>query len=571
MSSQALLALSRRELVDLSRFNLPEKYRALLANERAQSLIKERYGLPNHSRVVKVTTSLCPVCGRRVTAVVYEEDGAVWMRKMCERHGMFEDLYWGNAELYYYFIQWDRPEYVGSGLANPYTDLRIYKNSGGCPSACGLCPNHRSNTILAIIDVTNRCNMTCPVCFANAGTSGYVYEPTLEQIERMLKALRVQRPWAPNAVQLSGGEPTLRDDLPEIVRMAKRLGFSHIEVNTNGVRLAYDLEYYKALMDAGLSTLYLQCDTVDESNEGVWRYRNYSPKAYRAIRERVVESARKVGHRSVVLVVTLVRGYNDGDLGKILDFAIKNRDVVRWINIQPISFAGRARLYSKEELRRMRVTVPDAIIEIERQTGGEIGRWDWRPTNWPVALAKMLEAIAGAPKPLFSMNPVCGAATLLYYDEDERRTYPITKLIDVDALERVSWEIYKTAAGGWLGRQIARVKLVKLLRAIKHRKLKGLMADVILKRDYESLGRFFLNVIGIGIMHFMDLMNYDVDRVRRCCIHYATPDGRVVPFCTYNVVGHREKVESMFKVSAEAWARMTGWGVSRRAVSAGGV
>lgn len=559
MSKQVLeVAEAPRRLVDLSRYNLAERYKSTLLNEKWQTALKRQFGLHENTRVVKATLSLCPVCNARIPAVVYEENGAIWLKKRCPEHGVFEDLYWGDAEMYYYFLQWDRPEYIAKGLANPYTDLEFYKDMGACPEGCGLCPVHKSNTVLAIIDVTNRCNMACPVCFANAGAAGYVYEPTLEQIEYMLRTLRAQKPWPPNAVQISGGEPTLRDDLPEIVRMAKRLGFTHIEINTNGIRLANDIEYYKALLDAGISSLYLQFDTINEQNEGVWRHRLYHPKAYRLIRERVVENARKLGHRSIVLVVTLARNYNDKDLGSIIDFAIQHRDVVRWVNIQPVSFSGRARLYSKEELRKYRITIPDTIIEIEKQTGGVISRWDWRPTNWPVAVAKMVEALTDSPKPLFSMNPMCGAATFIYYDEDEKRIYPITKLVDVDAFERGAWDVYYTAVKGGVYKQVAKVKALKLLKAVKHKRVKDLIYDFLVKKDYDSLGRFFFNVVGIGIMHFMDTMNYDVERVQRCDIHYATPDGRVFPFCTYNVVGHREKVESSFRIDPRTWVKVTG-------------
>jgi len=561
MSRQVAVQIQEKQptgLVDISKYSLPERYKSTLLNEKWQTTLKRQYGLSEHTRVVKATLSLCPVCNRRIPAVVYEENGAIWMKKRCPEHGVFEDLYWGDAEMYYFFLQWDRPEYIAKGLANPYTDLEFYKDMGSCPEGCGLCPVHKSNTVLAIIDVTNRCNMACPICFANAGAAGYVYEPTLEQMEYMLRTLRAQKPWAPNAIQISGGEPTLRDDLPEIVRMARKLGFTHVEINTNGIRLANDIEYYKALLDAGMSTLYLQFDTIDEKNEGVWRHRMYHPKAYRAIKEKVIENARKLGHRSIVLVVTLARNYNDKDLGKIIDFAIQNRDVVRWVNIQPVSFSGRARLYSKEELRKYRITIPDAIIEIEKQTGGLISRWDWRPTNWPVAFAKMVEALTDSPKPLFSMNPMCGAATFIYYDEDEKRIYPITKLVDVDAFEKGAWDIYRTAVKGGIYKQAAKIKALKLLKAVKHKKLKDLIYEVLVKRDYESLGKFFFNVVGIGIMHFMDTMNYDIERVQRCDIHYATPDGRVFPFCTYNVVGHREKIESSFKVDAKTWMMATG-------------
>ena len=551
------LEVRGKGLVDLSRFNLPQRYRSILLNEELQRRWREKFGLGPNTRVVKVSMSVCPVCERRIPMVVYEENGVIWLKKTCPEHGTFEDVYWGDAEMYYYFLQWDSPEYIGKGVANPNTTLDYYYASGQCPQGCGLCPVHKSNTNLAIIDVTNRCNMTCPVCFANAGAAGYVYEPTLEQIEQMLRQLRAEKPWAVNALQISGGEPTLRDDLPEIIRIAKRLGFTHVEVNTNGIRLATDPEYYKALLDAGMSTIYLQFDTIDEGNEEVWRHRQYHPKAYAAIKRRVIENARKLGHRSIVLVVTLAKNYNDRDLGRIIDFAIQNRDVVRWVNIQPVSFAGRARNYTREEMARYRITIPDVIKLVEEQTGGKISRWDWRPVNWPFALAKMVEALTGKPKPLFEMNPVCGAATFIYYDEDRDEIVPITKLVDVDAFEKIAMDVYRTAKRGGVWRKVAVAKAMKLLKTIKHPRVKSLVREFLVRRDYESVAQFMFNVVGIGIMHFMDVMNFDMERIQRCDIHYTTPDGRIIPFCTYNNF-HRDRVEQSFRIDPKKWVKLTG-------------
>ena len=130
----------------------------------------------------------------------------------------------------------------------------------GCPYDCGICPEHKSHTALAIIDVTNRCNLKCPVCFANASAAGYVYEPTAEQITGMLENLHNNKPVPATALQFSGGEPTIRNELFDFIRKAKEIGFKHVEVNTNGVRIAQDPEYAKKFKAAGVSTIYLQFD-----------------------------------------------------------------------------------------------------------------------------------------------------------------------------------------------------------------------------------------------------------------------------------------------------------------------
>ncbi|MEM0285734.1 MAG: radical SAM protein, partial [Candidatus Methanomethyliaceae archaeon] len=123
---------------------------------------------------IKTTKSLCPECLRVIDAEIYEDNGKVYIRKTCEIHGNFKDLYWSDYSL---FEKANKYEYIGDGIKNPRTSI-----DKGCPYDCGICPSHKSHTVLAIIDVTNRCNLKCPICFANAAATGYVYEPTLEEI-----------------------------------------------------------------------------------------------------------------------------------------------------------------------------------------------------------------------------------------------------------------------------------------------------------------------------------------------------------------------------------------------------
>ena len=200
-------------------------------------------------RLLKETKSICPECLAVVDAKVIEDNGRVALVKACSKHGSFEDTYWSD---YRQYARFEKYEYVGDGLSNPRT-----KTVKACPYNCGICPEHGSQTVLAIIDVTNRCNLTCPVCFANAAATGYVYEPTREQIEEMLRNLRGNKPMAPTALQFSGGEPTVREDLPQLLRRAKELGFEHVEVNTNGIKISQSADYIRQLMDDGADTFYL--------------------------------------------------------------------------------------------------------------------------------------------------------------------------------------------------------------------------------------------------------------------------------------------------------------------------
>ncbi|TET15371.1 MAG: radical SAM protein, partial [Dehalococcoidia bacterium] len=190
---------------------------------------------------IKRTKSICPEDLRILDAELWETDGQVIMRKSCPDHGSFEDIYWSDYEEY---VRAEKFRDHGTGLHQPR------ESKLGCPLDCGLCQNHQTHTILLIMELTNRCNLRCPVCFARAGEQDHNSDLSIEQIRSILEYTQENNyPLRVRGVGNSGGEPTLRDDLPEIIEMERELGFDYIVVMTNGVRLAEDLDYFKKLRD----------------------------------------------------------------------------------------------------------------------------------------------------------------------------------------------------------------------------------------------------------------------------------------------------------------------------------
>jgi len=492
--------------------------------------------------LLKETKSLCPECLQVIDAKVVEEDGKALIKKTCPKHGSFEDVYWSDASMYRRAEKFAR---IGKGVQNPRT-----REKRGCPLDCGICPNHKSHTILGIIDVTNRCNLRCPICFANAAAAGYVYEPTFDQVKAMLANLRANKPVPAPAVQLSGGEPTLRDDLPEIVRAAKELGFPHVEVNTNGIRLAQDLDFVKRLVEAGVSTVYLQFDGV-------------TPKPYKTTRGqdilhhklKAIENCRKAGLRSIVLVVTLVKGVNDDQLGDIIRFAIKNMDVIKCINVQPVSFAGRI---SQEERERWRITIPDFIKAVEKQTDGQIAATDFYPVPCVVPFSSFVEAYKGTSYVEFTCHEHCGMGTYAFVDDG--RIIPITRFVNVEKLfELLDKYAEELKRGGFGVKAKVLAKAVKdvpgtidMRKAPKGLNLLKILLNIIRTGDYSALREFHWRALMISCMHFMDAYNFCQDRVERCGIHYAVPDGRIVPFCSMNSI-HRPVIEKELGVPLDGW------------------
>jgi len=483
-------------------------------------------------KLLKKTKSLCPECMKVIEAEVVEKDGKVLIRKKCQEHGKFQDIYWSDAKLYKKFAKFAE---VCDGINNPRTEKRQ-----GCPLDCGICPNHKSHTVLAIIDVTNRCNLRCPICFANAAVAGYTYEPTFEQIKEMMKNLRSNRPTPPPAIQLSGGEPTLRDDLPEIVREAKKAGFWHIEVNTNGIRLAKDLDFVKRLRKAGVSTIYLQFDAL--TPEPIIKARGVD---LLQTKFKAIENCRKAGLTSIVLVVTLVKGVNDDQLGDIIRFAAKNKDIVRCVNVQPVSFAGRI---SQKDRERWRITIPDFMKAVEKQTRGQIKASDFYPVPATMPISRFTGAYTGREFVKFSCHEHCGAATYVFVDDG--RLIPITRFVDVPKLfallDKYAAEIKK---GGFGVKKRVLLKAARdvpgtidMSKAPKGLNLLKIILNVVGTGSYKALVEFHERAILLACMHFMDPYNFDLERVERCAIHYATPDGRIIPFCTMNSI-HRPSVE----------------------------
>ncbi len=200
----------------------------------------------------KTTQSLCPECRKVIPATIFEQDGKVMMEKECPDHGKVVDVYWSDKDMY---LRAERFAYDGTGVENPFIS-----NATECPNECGLCQLHLTHTCLAMIDLTNRCNLKCPICFANANAAGYVYEPSFDEIVMMMQMVRDERPVPTTTVQFSGGEPTIYPKFIEVIAKAKEMGFPQIMAATNGIKFAKDPEFLKAAVQAGMNTIYLQFD-----------------------------------------------------------------------------------------------------------------------------------------------------------------------------------------------------------------------------------------------------------------------------------------------------------------------
>ncbi len=387
-------------------------------------------------------------------------------------------------------------------------------------------------------------------CFFYAKRAGYVYEPSLEQIVKMVRIAKNLKPVGCNAVQLTGGEPTLRDDLIDIIKAVKAEGIDHVQLNTNGIRMALDDDFALRVREAGVNTVYLSFDGVDETT---------NPKNIREI-PKILQNCRRA-RLGIVLVPTVIRTVNDHQLGDIIRFAAENIDIIRGVNIQPVSLVGSM---PRKERMRYRITIPDVIKRIEEQTDGEIAREDFYPVPCVTAISHFVEAITERPQYEFTCHFACGMATYVF--KEDGRLIPITRFVDVEGF----FEYLNEKAEEIKGSRIKSLRLLKSVidlkkfidtkRTPKSLDISKILFDVLVKHDYSTLGEFHSRTLFIGMMHFQDLYNYDIERVRRCVIHYGTPDGRIIPFCAFNVLPeiYRDKIHEEYGIPVEEWEKRTG-------------
>ena len=501
----------------------------------------------------KTVASLCPECLKRIDAELRDVDGQVRMLKTCPDHGAFEDIYWSDTALYLKAEEFHYGD--GRGVQNPLTEAA----EDACPNGCGLCGHHASHAALANIDLTNRCNLRCPICFANANAQGYIYEPTFEQVVAMLRLLRDSRPVATRVVQFSGGEPTMHPRFLDCLAAARDMGFSHIQIATNGIRFAQEEDFARRCEAAGLHDLYLQFDGVSDDAYLETRGRKLWDLKQRCI-ERVSETGMKI-----VFVPTIVKGINNDQVGPIVEYALAHIETVAGISFQPVAFTGRI---STEERLAQRYTLTDMAHDISRQTGITDPYRDFFPLSCVQPFTRLVNAMRDEPTISMTCHPHCSLGTYLFVGSDGKAV-PIPAFMDLPPfladMNRLS---LKAEKGG--GRLLTKARSFQKL--LKHWRGKNAPKGMGFTDFLHSLNGMIDKNVGRGDagkktfrslmvagMHFMDAYNYETDRARRCVIHYATPDRRLYSFCTYNAgPGYRETTERHFAMTPEEYRQRSG-------------
>ncbi|MCL1799350.1 MAG: radical SAM protein [Eggerthellaceae bacterium] len=441
-------------------------------------------------RPLHTTGALCPTCLKELRADVYADAaGAVWMERVCPEHGFLATRIWPDSAHY----EWLR------SLAFPKVAPRKASVAAApCPSGCGVCTRHERRGTLLEIEVTQQCNLHCPVCFMSAADGEG--DPTLEEIDAMYEAI-AQAVGIDGAVQITGGEPTCRADLPEIIARGRAKGFWGIEVNTNGLVIASRAGYVERLAEAGLTGVYLSFDGLTKEV-----YQATCGADLLHTKLKAVERCREAGVQ-VVLAATIVSGLNDVQIGDLLRFALENADVVAGLALQPAFTSGRF-----EADRALPLTMGDVIFQLAEQSEGLLDVYD----IWPLGCSHPLcdtgtflvrGAVPSVPPspgdkgtvppspPPSSPAPSAPAHPSGYY--------PATRNL-TDAAYRAGYNPDSPQGSVFL--------------------------DILAKQGIA--GHDGLSLI---IMNYMDAASMDTQRLRECSMMVAVPDGRTIPFCSYHL------------------------------------
>lgn len=445
-----------------------------------------------------VAVSICSQCLGKVEGKIVFQDDKVFMLKRCPVHGSEKVLLADDVEYY---------RRCREVFIKPPEMPAVYNTpvKWGCPYDCGLCSDHEQHSCLSLLEINDHCNLNCPICYAESGTARETYRD-MAQIEKMVAAI-VRNEQQPDVVQISGGEPTLHPDFFAILDLCKKQPIRHLMVNTNGIRIAQDRAFVQRL--AGYMPdfeIYLQFDSFER--EALMELRGAD---LREIRRKALDHLNEFGI-STTLVATLKKGLNDGEIGKIIDFAVQ-QPCVRGVTLQPIQDAGRTENFDPS---RDRLTLTEVRRRILEQTSifapEDVIPVPCHPDSLAMAYALKVD---GKVVPLTGLiDPkilIEGGRNTIVYEQEERVREGIFKLFATNHSPQSS-------AGS----------LRDLLCCLPR-------LDAPSQLDYS-------NIFRVLIMQFIDAHSFDVRSVKKSCVHIVHPDGRLIPFDTYNLF-YRDQLE----------------------------
>lgn len=435
------------------------------------------------NQILYKTDSLCPECLDKISAEYRVVDDKVYLCKECKKHGEYKTLFWNDAEL---FKKWaDQSVHADKFLSG----TKIEKE---CPFDCGLCEEHEGGVCTAVLEITYRCNLNCNICFAE--TDKALYEPSIEEIKRMYET--AMKLGGNCSIQLSGGEPTVREDLAQIIQIGKSMGFSHIQVNTNGLKLASDSNYAKQLAQAGADLIYLQFDGTDDNT--------YTKIRNRKLLDIKIKAIFNCGEANlgVLLVPTIIPNINLNDIGNIVSFAKSNMPIVKGVHFQPVSYFGR--YIDNMQSDMYRCSLSDIMHCLERQTNNEI---------------KIRNLV---PRKRYDAH--CAFSSLYFLNEE-------------GILKAISEEDQKLSKTGSIDFAKKTNEFTNLHWRMNTTEKKQNLTNSQISKFVKRLKEYTLTITGMG---FQDVWNIDIKRLKGCCVHVIS-GSQAVPLCAFHLTSSSGK------------------------------
>jgi uncharacterized radical SAM superfamily Fe-S cluster-containing enzyme len=523
------------------------------------------------------TDSLCPRCVKEVRtqilsgekdistlttgkpgevrATILEEGGVLKMVKTCATHGRFEDVMSIDPA----FTSRIEKLYPGRDYLAPLTPLRDHGSSS---------VKYGRGSVLTV-DLTNRCNMMCDPCFMDANQVGFVHELEWDEVKKILDDSLTIQPRRQMSVQFSGGEPTMSPHFLRAISYSREVGYFAVQCATNGVRFAQEPGFAQAAKDAGMRMAYLQFDGVTNEANSHRKVGNLFD-----VKKRAIENLHAAGI-DVILVVTVVNGLNDEQVGPIIDFAIANADKITVVSFQPVSFTGRDEDVTDEVRAAQRYTLSHLAHDVKKQTGVTEPLRDWFPLSAMGPFSDLTDTLLGDRADWGSLkcgcHPNCGMGTVLFVNKRTGKMVPMTAFLDLEQLLSDIQDITDAAQGRAL--TLAEVSIALLKNFKPDAAPEGYTFYHLLKQfisqtgargkkigDFESDSKEFeWRLLFVAGMWFQDLFNYDFRRTEMCIIPYGTQMGEI-SFCAYNTgVGWRNVIEKMkANATVAEWYRTNG-------------
>ena len=441
---------------------------------------------------LELTKSICPICKKNIDAKILEENNKIYLEKRCKVHGYFKVLILSDANWYFNSVKFNKP---GSIPLNFNTKVK-----NGCPSDCGICPDHQQHTCLAILEITNNCNISCNQCFASSGKTGAEsHLPVSEVISRLENLIKCEG--KAEVLQISGGEPTTHPELIEIIKIAKSMNVQSVMLNTNGINIANDDRLLEKLaeIEPFKPSIYLQFDGFNDDF-----YKSFRGRPLLDTKLKAIERLSKYNFR-INLVATIIQDENENEIGKICEFAINHKSI-RSVNFQPVFTEGRS---CNEYDPLKHITLTDIFQHAEEQTNGLLLKSDFVPVPCPF--------------------PTCSGLTYVFTDEEQ--STPITRLIDVEDY----LDFFKNRTMLHLSEDIFN-SLKSLFSFSVDGGSMGMVQDFCTACGIQlpRIDSISDKVTMIGAMGFMDRYTFDWKRAMKCCIHVLASDKKIIPFCVYN-------------------------------------